>query len=123
MRIDPKGDESMIAALRRQGVRGPWLQLLSAVLELAGGHAEFLRHTERPWSSVTFSGTRHVIGLRFTGGQAIEAGEAFIAALPEHEFTIPRQLVADATITAVDHEIGAAPVLTLQAELLLLEEC
>ncbi len=123
MRIDPNGDKSMIAALRRQGMRGPWLQLLSAVLELAGGQAEFLRHTERPWSSVTFSGTRHLIGLRFTGAQAIAAGEAFITALPEHEFAIPSQLVAEAAITAVDHEIGAAPVLTLQAELLLLEEC
>jgi hypothetical protein len=64
-----------------------------------------------------------MIGLRFTGGEAVVSGEGFIAALPEHELTIPRQLVADATITAVDHEIGAAPVLTPQAELLLLEKC
>lgn len=122
MRIDPASDKGMIATLRQNGARGPWLRVLSAVLELAGDGAEFLRHSERPWASATFSGTRHVIGLRFTGREAIEAGEAFIAALPDHEFAITRQLVAEATITAVDHEIGPAPVLTLQAELLLLEE-
>ena len=122
MHIDPTADKDMIATLRQGGARGPWLHLLSAVLALAGGKAEFLRHSERPWNSATFSGSRHVIGLRFTGEEAIAAAEEFIAALPEHEFAIPRQLVADAAITAVDHEIGPAPVLTLQAELLLLEE-
>ncbi|MDG2004195.1 MAG: hypothetical protein P8J20_12775 [Novosphingobium sp.] len=123
MQFDPDAHKDMVAALRSQGARGPWLRLLSAVLELAGGKAEFLRHKERAWSSVTFSGSRHTIGLRFTGQKAIESGEAFIVALPEHEFTIPSQLVADATINAVDHEIGDTPVLTLEAELLLLDEC
>jgi hypothetical protein len=122
MLLDHKSDREMVATLRQQGARGPWLQLLSAILELAGGEAEFLRHSERPWNSATFSGARHVIGLRFTGEKAIAAGENFIAALPEHEFSIPNQLVADAAITAVNHEIGPAPVLTLLAELLLLDE-
>jgi len=122
MRVDPNGDKGMIATLRRQGARGPWLQLLSAVLELAGHEAEFLHHTERAWSSITFSGTRHTIALRFTGEKAVAAGEVFIAALPEHEFEIPRQLVADAAITSVDHAIADGPVLTLEAELLLLED-
>ena len=122
MRIDHKADAGMIATLRKQGARGPWLQLLAAVLELAGGKAEFIRHTERPWSSVTFSGSRHIIALRFSGHEAIEAGETFIEALPDHEFTIPRQLVADAAITSADHALKDGPVLTLEAELLLLEE-
>lgn len=122
MRIDRTAHASMIATLRKQGARGPWLQLLAAVLELAGCKAEFIRHTERPWSSVTFSGSRHIIALRFSGEDAIEAGETFIEALPEHEFTIPRQLVADATITSADHAMADGPALTLEAELLLLEE-
>jgi hypothetical protein len=122
MQIDPQAGRSMISTLRKNGARGPWLQLLSAVLQLAGGQATFVRHTERPWSSATFSGSHHAIALRFTGAEAVKAGEAFIEALPEHEFAIPRQLVADAVITSAEHRLADGPVLSLEAELLLLEE-
>ena len=50
------------------------------------------------------------------------AGERFIALLPEHEFTIRGQLVADATICAVSVELLPEPVMLVEAELLLLEE-
>jgi hypothetical protein len=123
MQIDPRAGADMIATLRRQGARGLWLRLLAAVLELAGSRAEFLRHTETPWSSVTFTGSRHAIELRFSGAEAVAAGEAFVEALPEHEFALPGQLVADAAIVSVDHSLAEGPVLTLKAELLLLEEC
>ncbi len=122
MRIDPEADRPMIALIRRQGVRRPWMQLLSAVLQLAGGKAELLRHAERPWASVTFSGSRHTIVLGFTGPEAVAAGEAFITALPEHEFTLPRQLVADAAAVAVEHEMLPQPKLTVEAALLLLDD-
>jgi hypothetical protein len=102
--------------------RGPWLRLLSAVLELAGPCAELLRHAERPWASATFSGTRHTIALSFTAAEAISAGEEFIAALPDHEFSISGQLVADAAIALVEHEAGPNPKMTVEAELLLLED-
>ncbi len=104
------------------GRRRPWQTLLSAVTQLAHGKAELLRHSERPWASVTFAGTRHSITLAFTGAEAIAAGERFIAALPEHEFTIPRQLVADAAVVAVTHELLPEPKLTVDVELLLLED-
>jgi hypothetical protein len=107
---------------RIPGRRRPWAPLLSAVIELAGGHTELLRHVERPWASVTFSGTRHTITLAFTGAQAVAAGEAFIAALPEHEFAIPRQLVADAAVVAVEHEALPEPKLKVEVELLLVED-
>lgn len=133
MRIDPTGDRSMLAALdrprsaapipvRRPPVRRPWLQLLAAVTELAGPHAELIRHTERGWASITFSGTRHLMLLAFPGAEAIEAGERFIAALPEHEFTIPRQLVADAAVIAADHTTLPESKLVVEIELLLLED-
>jgi hypothetical protein len=95
---------------------------LSAVIDLAGSRAELLRHVERPWASVTFSGTRHTITLAFTGIEAVAKGEAFITALPEHEFAIPRQLVADAAVVAVEHEALPEPKLKVEVELLLLEE-
>lgn len=126
MQIDPATDRAMQAELnspaRAPHARRPWLHLLSAVLQLAGGRAELLRHSERAWASVTFSGSRHTIALSFAGEEAIAAGEEFIAALPEHEFTVPRQLVADASVTAVDHALSPEARMTVEVELLLLEE-
>jgi len=127
MRFDPTSDRSMLDALRAHtsgsARRGPWLKLLCEVLALAGPQGELLRHGERPWSSATFSGSRHSLALSFTGERAIDAGEALIAALPDHEFAIPGHLVADATITGVDHHNGPEPRMTVEAEFLLLEEC
>lgn len=122
MRIDFAADQAMLAAVHTPRARRPWLQLLSAVIALGGGKAELLRHSERPWASVTFSGSRHSITLAFTGPEAVEAGEAFIAALPEHEFEIPRQLVADAAVVAAEHVTAPEVRLTVEVELLLLED-
>ncbi len=122
MRIDFEKDEAMIAATKARRVPRPWAQLLSALLGLAGGKAELLRHAETPWASVTFSGSRHTIALAFTGAEAVAAGEEFILALPEHEFAIRGQIVADAALTAVHHELLPEPRLTVEAELLLLME-
>jgi hypothetical protein len=123
MRIDPQSDRAMFAALDQQrSARRPWLQLLTAVMSLAENRAELLRHGERAWASVTFSGTRHTIALAFTGDEALAAGERFIAALPEHEFAIPRQLVAEAAVVAVEHSTVPETRLTVEVEVLLLEE-
>lgn len=93
-----------------------------ALLMLAGGHGDLLTHEEKPWSSITFTGTRHEVMIDFNGEDAVAAGEDFIAQLPEHEFTIPGQLVADATIREVDHRFGADERMVVTAVLLLLEE-
>ena len=122
MHVDLHGDRTMIAAARAPHVRRPWLQLLAAVLQLAGGKAELLRHAERPWASATFSGSRHTIALAFHGSEAAASGEAFIAALPDHEFAVPRQIVADANVVAVEHELLPEARLTVEVELLLLED-
>jgi hypothetical protein len=119
MLVDFETDREMIATAH---ARRPWLQVLSAVMVLAGSKAELLRHSECPWASVTFSGTRHTVALCFTGAEAVAEGEMFIAALPEHEFSIPRQIVADAAVTAVTHDVAALPTLTVEVELLLLED-
>ena len=49
-------------------------------------------------------------------------GEAFIVALPEHEFTLPRHIVADASVVAVDHALSPEMRMTVEVELLLLED-
>lgn len=122
MHIDLSADKAMLSAARRAARRTPWLPLLSALLELAGGKGELVRHSERSWASVTFSGTRHTVTLTFTGAEAVAAGEQFIDQLPDHEFTVPRQLVADAAIVSVEHSALPEPRLEVTAELLLLED-
>lgn len=96
--------------------------LIEAVMALAGGQAELAHHVERGWASVTFTGTRHTMSLVFNGAEAVAAGEEFIAALPEHEFAVPRQLVADATVIAAEHSLLLEPRLAVEVELLLLED-
>ena len=103
--------------------RHPAMQLLDAVMRLAGPHAELLRHAERPWASATFQGSRHTIAMVFEGPDSVAEGEAFIAALPEHEFTIPRQIVADAAVSEVEQEMLPHQRLTVEVEMLLLEDC
>ena len=122
MQIDLTADAAMLSAARRHSRRTPWMPLLSALLELAQGKAELLRHSERAWASVTFSGTRHTVVLAFAGHAAVSTGENFVAALPDHEFTIPRQLVADAAVLRVDHTMLPEPRLEVEVELLLLDE-
>ena len=97
-------------------------RLRDALMTLAEGRADLLTHEETAWSSITFTGTRHEVVLDFQGYEAVEVGETFIAELPEHEFLIPGQLVADASVREVDHRFGIEERLTVTAVLLLLEE-
>ena len=101
--------------------RLPADRLREALLELARGRATIVSHAERRWASVTFIGARHRLELRFDGAEAVAAGELFVACLPDHEFTILGQLVADATVTAVDHRLDP-PLMQVACELLLLDE-
>lgn len=103
--------------------REPWLRLLSQVLDLAGPNAQFISHAERAWASATFSGSRHTIIVAFEGADAVAQGEDYVAALPEHEFNAGRQIVADATVAAVEHAMVPTQRVTVEAELLLLDDC
>jgi hypothetical protein len=94
----------------------------SGLLGLSAGHGTVLAHSEKAWASITFAGTRHEVVLEFCGAEAVVHGEELIERLPDHEFTLPGQLVADATITKVDHRFGAMERLEVTAVLLLLEE-
>lgn len=108
-----------IRPLRR---KGGWMKLLGEVLRLGEGHADLVRHGERPWSSATFSGSRHTILLAFAGSDGAAAGERLIAALPDHEFDIPGHVVADAAITQVNHALAPSQTLEVEVELLLLQD-
>ena len=101
--------------------KGPREKLAAALLELANGLGRIEAHREKSWASITFAGARHRVDIVFEGVDEVEAGECFIAFLPEHEFAIPGQLVADAAVTAVDHSLDP-PLMRVTCELLLLEE-
>lgn len=116
------GDTQRQTARRYRARRTTSDRLREAVLMLAEGRANLLTHEETPWSSITFSGTRHEIMLEFQGAEEVAAGEEFIEQLPEHEFRIPGQLVADANVREVDHRFGVHERLVVTAVLLLLEE-
>jgi hypothetical protein len=122
MRIDPAEHGAMQASLRPRRQGRPWLQLLNAVLSLAGEHAALLSHSETAWASITFSGNRHAITVEFTGHAGSDAAERFIEMLPDHEFDIPRMLVADAAIVAVRQVMVPERRITIDVELLLLDE-
>ncbi len=102
-------------------MRGPRELLADALRALANGHGRIVRHEEKSWASITFAGSRHRVELEFAGEEGVEAGECFIAFLPEHEFTIRGQLVADAAVMEVD-SVAQPPKLTVTCEILLLEE-
>ncbi|MEO6151921.1 MAG: hypothetical protein ABIP24_02080 [Croceibacterium sp.] len=105
-----------------RGERGAGARLREALSALAGHFGQILSHNEKSWASITFAGTRHRLVLEFVGEAGIAAGERFIVFLPEHEFTLPGQLVADATVIAVDHALFPEPRLSVTIELLLLDE-
>ncbi|WP_234028693.1 hypothetical protein [Pseudoblastomonas halimionae] len=117
MYIDPIRPAPVSVAAERAGKR-----VVAALQEMAGGCAELLAMEERPWASATFSGARHTITLRFHGSADCETADGFIETLPEHEFTLAGLLVADAQVRAVTYENRPEPVMTVEAELLLLNE-
>ena len=93
-----------------------------AIIVLAEHQGQVITHTEKTWASITFAGTRHSVALLFAGEDAVEAGERFVATLPDHEFAIPGQLVADAGIVEVEHRLSPSPRMVVQCDLLLLED-
>lgn len=97
-------------------------RVCESLMHLTGGHGTVLAHSEKAWASITFSGTRHEVVMAFCGPEAVAAGEELIELLPDHEFALPNQLVADATIAKIDHRFGAMERLEVTAVLLLLEE-
>ncbi|PTR12807.1 MULTISPECIES: hypothetical protein [unclassified Novosphingobium] len=97
-------------------------RVVRSVLALAGRSAQLIDHRERPWASVTFSGARHTVILRYTGWEACDDGEALIAALPDHEFTVPGAVVADVTVVRTDEAVLPQRTLEVELELLLLDQ-
>ena len=97
-------------------------RLRDAILALSDHHAQIVAQSERAWASITFAGARHTFSLIFAGEAAVEAGERFVANLPDHEFTLAGQLVADATVSEIEHRILPSPRMIVTCEVLMLGE-
>ena len=106
---------------RRRALRGPRELLAAALVALGENRGRIVSHSEKGWASITFAGTRHRVQMVFAGTEAVEAGECFIAFLPEHEFAIRGHLVADAAVVEVESTVEP-PRLSVICEILLLEE-
>ncbi|MFC3097361.1 hypothetical protein [Alteraurantiacibacter palmitatis] len=95
--------------------------LVRALKEIGADAGMMIMHAQREWASITFSGVRHSLTYAFDGAEAVAHAERMIALLPEHEFSLPGQLVADAAVTNIEHRIEP-PRIVLDCELLVLDE-
>lgn len=93
-------------------LRGTPARLVKAFAQLAAGPATQAPMfpmlvvesvTSRPWSSATFDGERHRFELRLHGSAAAvgDALDRLIALLPDAEFDLPGEIVAEAKLVAV----------------------
>ncbi len=71
--------------------------LVEAAREMGIG-AEVAAADRVRWASATFVGARHRLTLSAASGPALDA---WLAALPEHEFDLSGHLVADLVIDAI----------------------
>jgi hypothetical protein len=72
----------------------------------------------RTWASVTFTGTRHEIVLRFGGEQAAEAvaaADRFLADLDGAEFQLRNHILADIALVARESMPGGGVRIRIEA--------
>lgn len=103
----------------RKGMRAGQ-QLRAQLLALASGAGTVVAHAEHSWSSITFTGSRHTVRLRFEGDDVTD-GEALIEGAPGHEFIIPGHRVTTVSIVDVDHRVSDE-MLAVTIEVQLLED-
>ena len=70
-------------------------QLTMQLQQYFGRYGEIALKREKPWASITFSGTRHYFELITNPGVEEKAVNALLAPLISHEFDISGQFVAD----------------------------
>lgn len=77
---------------------------MRVVLDGIGAEATLQRADEREWASATFSGARHGLDLSIRLPSADAQPPAFLALLPEWEFDLPGEIVADCSVTLAQRE-------------------
>lgn len=65
----------------------------------AGCAIAVIDQSERAWSSATFTGATHQLQLSASPGEALDI---WLAGLPEQEWNVPGQLVAECSVAPAD---------------------
>lgn len=98
----------------------PWP--VRALLSLADGKGQLLSHSEAPWGSVTFSGTRYRMVVAFAGDQSVPTGEAWLASLgglgEGMDLHRDGELIADVAVLWSERTTWTTPRLTVHLEAL-----
>lgn len=85
-------------------------QLLEQLMTVLGPTVQVLHAGEREWASITFSGARHHFVLRVPAATYEQRTfQQAVAALPEHEFSLRGEIVADCTVTPDNSSTTSAP--------------
>ena len=87
--------------IRRTDVGSLLLEQISALV--GPSHVKMIR--ERPWASITFSGTRHYVTIRQAVQESATLPPSFAEQLSEHEFDLPGHFVADMLFDEMTIEI------------------
>ncbi len=74
-------------------------KLIRTVMEICGDDSELVGAHEREWASATFSGARHSLDLLIPANDEGGALPDAIARLPDHEFDLMGEIVADCAVT------------------------
>lgn len=83
-------------------------RIYRSIAQLIGPACELVTATERPWASATFSGARHSLRLQIALPDADAPAPPGLDRLPDHEFALPGQLVADCAVTVEQRHRDAA---------------
>ena len=93
--------------------RHPGSLLSGQIAALAGDRAKVTLERERPWASITFSGTRHSFAVEWPDAVKPDAVKNLAKVLPVHEFAIPDYFVADILVTEEARALLLVEALTI----------
>lgn len=94
----------------------------AALLALTSGQGELVSECGRAWRSVTFSGHRVTVQIRYAGVEAAIMGEALLDELRETEIhALGKAVLADLSIKSVLRESQPVATLTIEFEALTLD--
>ena len=74
--------------------------LIAQLMALFSPDANIRLNGEKPWASITFSGTRYGFEVKLPSG----CPDAQLQSLPDHEFDLPGHFVADVLIHERRHD-------------------
>lgn len=97
----------------RKFASDPGTQLQEQIRMIAGSECHVRLKRERPWASITFSGTRHRIEVVYSGNGCEDKARRLAKDLPETEFDLTGHFVAD-LLAEVDITAASDPVIRLE---------